>query len=115
MTKLDEGLKGNVFREKWRIHMVGGAMWDVIHLASIFFLWNQHCWEIFHELNSSIKLEEVVISSCTIQILARIASFTKDVDSLQVRDKVDMLTLLDYVHIGLLPDHFALGCNNPES
>ena len=36
MTKLDEGLKGNVFREKWRIHMVGGAMWDVIHLASIF-------------------------------------------------------------------------------
>ena len=33
MTKLDKGLKGNVFRDKWRIHMVGGAMWDVIHLA----------------------------------------------------------------------------------
>ncbi len=66
MTKLEEGMKGNVFRDKCRIDMVGGAMWDVIHLTSIFFLWNQHCWEIFHELNSSIKLEEVVVSSCTI-------------------------------------------------
>lgn len=96
--------KGVLLGDKWMAQRTRRYVWDIIKLPCISFSWKWWWHAAFCGVTNMSHFEDVTTfrSQLVVEISVMIGIFNKDVDSLEIIAKVNILALLAYVRKGWL-------------